>query len=46
MNKFHFFKYNKSIVCDVIHFAKQKRLLFPIITSKSKKCFELIYVDV
>jgi len=46
MTKFPFVKYNKSIVCDVCHFAKQKRFSFPISTSKSKKCFELIHVDV
>jgi len=46
MTKFLFVKYNKSIVCDVCHFAKQKRLSFVISTSKSKKCFELIHVDV
>jgi len=33
-NKFPFVKYNKSFVCDVCHFAKQKRLSFPISTSK------------
>ena len=31
-NKFPFVKYNKSFVCDVCHFAKQKRLSFPIST--------------
>jgi len=31
-------------VCDVSHFAKQKRL-FPLSTSKSKKCFDLIHID-
>jgi len=46
MIKFPFVKYNKSIVCDVCYFAKQKRLSFPISTFKSKKCFELIRVDV
>ena len=35
-NKFPFVKYNKSFVCDVCHVAKQKRLSFPISTSKSK----------
>ena len=33
-------------VCDVCHFVKQKRLSFPISTSKSKKCFDLIHVDI
>jgi len=33
-NKFPFVKYNKSFVCDVCHFAKQKKLSFPISTSK------------
>jgi len=46
MTKFPFVKYNKAIVCDVCHFAKQKRLSFPISTFISKKCFELIHVDV
>ena len=45
-NKFPFVKYKKSFVCDVCHFAKQKRLSFPISTSKSKKCFDLIHVDI
>jgi len=45
-NKFPFVKYNKSFVCDVFHFAKQKRLSFPIRTSKSKKYFDLIHVDI
>jgi len=45
-NKFPLVKYNKSFVCDVCHFAKQKRLSFPISTSKSKKCFDLIHVDI
>jgi len=46
MTEFPFVKYNKSIFCDVCHFAKQKRLSFPISKYKSKKCFELIHVDV
>jgi len=45
-NKFPFVKYNKSFICDVGHFAKQKRLLFLLSASKSKKCFDLICVDV
>jgi len=45
-NKFPFVKYNKSFVCDVCHFAKQKKKLpFPLSISKSKKCFDLIHVD-
>jgi len=36
MTKFSFVKYNKSIVCVGCHLAKQKRLSFPISTSKSK----------
>jgi len=43
-NKFPFVKYNKSFVCDVCHFAKQKRLSFPFSASKSKKYFDLIHV--
>ena len=39
MTKFYFIKYIKLIVCDVCHFAKQKKLSFPISTSKSKKYF-------
>jgi len=31
---------------DICHFAKQKRLPFPRSASKSKKCFDLIHVDV
>jgi len=46
MTKFPFVKYKKSIVCDVCHFAKQKKLSFTISTSNSKKCFEFIHVDV
>ena len=45
-NKFPFVKYNKSFVCDVCRFTKQKRLSFPISTSKSEKCFDLIHVDI
>ena len=45
-NKFPFVKYNKSFICDICHFAKQKRLPFPLNASKSKKCFDLIHVDV
>jgi len=45
-NKFPFVKYNKSFICDICHFAKQKRLPFPLSVSKSKKCFDLIHVDV
>jgi len=41
-NKFPFVKYNKSFVC---HFVKQKRLPFSLSTSKSKKCFDLIHVN-
>ena len=33
-------------ISDVCHFAKPKRLSFPISTSKSKKCFDLIHVDI
>jgi len=45
-NKFPFLKYNKSFICDICHLAKQKRLSFPLSVSKSKKCFDLIHVDV
>ena len=45
-NKFPFVKYNKSFICDICHFVKQKRLPFPLSASKSKKCFDLIRVDV
>jgi len=45
-NKFPFVKYNKSFICDICHFAKQKRLPFSLSVSKSKKCFDLIHVDV
>ena len=45
-NKFTYVKYNNSFVCEVCHFAKQKRLSFPISTSKSKKYFDLIHVDI
>jgi len=38
-NKFPYVKYNKFFICDVCHFAKQKRFLFPLSASKSKKCF-------
>jgi len=38
-NKFSFIKYNKSFICDICHFAKQKRLSFPLSASKSKKMF-------
>jgi len=43
--KFPFVKYNKSFVCDIFHFPKQERLHFPLSISKSKKCFDLIQVD-
>jgi len=45
-NKFSFVKYNKSFICDICHFAKQKRLPFPLSASKSKLFFYLIHVDV
>jgi len=44
-NKFPFVDYNTSFVYDVCHFAKQKRLPFPLSASKSKKCFNLIHID-
>jgi len=45
-NKFSFVKYNKSFICDICHFEKQKKLSFPLSASKSKICFDLIHVDV
>jgi len=45
-NKFPFVKYNKSFICDICHFAKKKKLPFSLSSSKSKKCFDLIHVDV
>jgi len=48
-NKFAFVKYNKFFICEVCHFAKQKRLPFPPIASESKKMFwfdSCWYVDV
>jgi len=45
-NNFPFVKYNKHFICDICHFEKQKRLSFPLSASKSKKCFDLIHVDV
>jgi len=44
--KFPFVEYNKSFICDICHFTKQKRLPFPLSASKSEKCFDLIHVDV
>ena len=44
-NNFPFVKYNKSFICDICHFAKKKRLPFLLSASKSKKCFDLIHVD-
>jgi len=38
-------KCSKFSVCDVCYFLKQKRLSFPFSTSKSKKYFDLIHVD-
>ena len=43
-NKFPFIKYNKSFICDICHFTKQKRLPFPLSASKYKKYFDLIHV--
>ena len=45
-NKFSFVKYNKSFICGICHFEKQKRLSFPLSASISKKYFDLIHVDV
>jgi len=45
-NKFSFVKYNKSFICDICHFANQKRLCFPLSASKSKNYFDLIHVSV
>ena len=32
--------------CEICHFAKMKRLPFPISSSKSDDCFDLIHVDI
>ncbi|CAL1397253.1 unnamed protein product [Linum trigynum] len=36
----------RSLPCDVCHFAKQKRLPFPISSTVSVKPFQLIHVDI
>jgi len=45
-NKYSFVKYNRSFICYVCQFSKQKRLPFPLNVSKSKRCFDLIHADV
>ena len=34
------------LVCDTSHFAKQKKLYFPLSSSVSQNAFDLIYVDI
>ncbi|XP_019171370.1 PREDICTED: uncharacterized protein LOC109166928 [Ipomoea nil] len=36
----------KNLICDTYHFAKHKRAPFPLSTTMSKVCFELIHVDI
>ncbi|CAH9086226.1 unnamed protein product, partial [Cuscuta europaea] len=37
---------NKNILCDICHFAKQKRLPFPDNTSYASHAFDLVHMDV
>jgi len=37
---------NKRFVCDTCHYAKQKRNSFPISTTSSSCCFELVHTDI
>ena len=44
---FPFISCNKEIThCDTCHFAKMRKLAFPISTSKFDACFDLIHVDI
>jgi len=43
-NNFPFVKYDKSFVCDVCHFAKQKRLLFSLSASLLLNRTNLLFV--
>ncbi|XP_019155956.1 PREDICTED: uncharacterized protein LOC109152764 [Ipomoea nil] len=43
---FHQTSWNKNLACDVCHFAKHKRSPFPISTSTTAGCFELIHLDI
>ena len=35
-----------KIACDVCHFAKQRKLSFPLSTSSTDSCFDLIHIDI
>ena len=46
LNKFVFgLNSNKVVCCDIFHFAKQKRLSFPISTHVSHCLFDLVHFD-
>ena len=36
----------RNCVCDVCHISKQKKLPFPISSSVSQNCFDLIHMDI
>ncbi|XP_019192706.1 PREDICTED: uncharacterized protein LOC109186961 [Ipomoea nil] len=51
VNKMHLLKgvslhSNKTLACDVCHLAKHKRSVFPLSTSTTNACFDLIHADI
>ncbi|XP_019196007.1 PREDICTED: uncharacterized protein LOC109189835 [Ipomoea nil] len=51
INKMHLlsdikFSAAKTLACDVCHLAKHKRSPFPLSTTSSKNCFDLIHADI
>ena len=37
---------NSESPCDICHFAKQKKLPFPLSSSVSSACFDLVHIDI
>jgi len=45
-NMFPFIQSNKHQACDSCHFAKQRKLPFPLSNTRSSHIFEMIHVDI
>lgn len=43
---FPYISFNKRLICDCYHFAKQSRLPFPISNSKTEQSFALLHMDI
>lgn len=38
--------FDEGSVCDICHYARQKKLFYNLSTNRASKCYELIHFDI